>query len=59
VPKITVGPAKGKMIAIWFQDNARIGQSEEEKQMIQRIICPTNEDHSPLGKARIKAISTA
>jgi hypothetical protein len=29
VAEIAVGPAKGKMIEVWFQDEARIGQKNK------------------------------
>ena len=35
VAEIAAGAAEGKRIEIWFEDEARIGQSEEGKQMIQ------------------------
>ncbi len=42
VAEISAGPAKGRTIEIWYQDEARIGQKKQ--------------DHAPLGGAGIKTI---
>jgi hypothetical protein len=53
--KVKASLPKGTPVEIWFQDKARIGQSEADEKTVRGTVFPPSQDHAALGQARYAA----